>query len=85
MGEMTFEQTAMIKAGESTLAERSGGSGDLRVRTPGGRFQVRWDENGSCCRWCKSVEIWWHKVVVEFGVERLTNKGPSGPLVFDTA
>ncbi|HQV47147.1 MAG TPA: transposase, partial [Nitrospira sp.] len=47
MGEMTFEQTAMIKAGESTLAERSGGSGDLRVRTPGGRFQVRWDENGS--------------------------------------
>ena len=45
MGEMTFEQTAMAEAVDSALAER--GSGDLRVITPGGRFQVRWDENGN--------------------------------------
>ena len=44
MGEMTFEQTPLVKAVESALAERSG---ELRVSTPGGRFQVRWDENGS--------------------------------------
>ncbi|MDZ7924121.1 MAG: transposase [Marinagarivorans sp.] len=47
MGEMTFEQTAMVKAVDSALAEHSERGGDLRVSTPGGRFQVRWDENGS--------------------------------------
>lgn len=45
MGEMTFEQTTLVKAVDSALVEGSGG--DLRVSTPGGRFQVRWDENGS--------------------------------------
>ena len=47
MGEMTFEQTVMVKAVATALVERSGGGGDLCVSTPGGRFQVRWDENGS--------------------------------------
>lgn len=47
MGEMTFEQTVMLKAVATALVERSGGGGDLCVSTPGGRFQVRWDENGS--------------------------------------
>lgn len=37
-----------------------------------------------CCRWRKYVEIWRRKTVAEFGVEGLTNKGPGGPLVFDT-
>jgi hypothetical protein len=38
-----------------------------------------------CCRWYKSVEIWRHKTAAGFGVEGLTNKGPGGPLVFNTA
>ena len=41
--------------------------------------------DGRCCRRRKSVEIWRHKTVAEFGVERLTNKGPVVPLVLDTA
>ena len=45
MGEMTFEQTAMVEAVDGALAGR--GSGDLHVITPGGRFQVRWDESGN--------------------------------------
>ena len=46
--------------------------------------QERVGVNG-CYRWRKSVEIWRHKTAAEFGVERLTNKGPGGPLVFDAA
>lgn len=34
-----------------------------------------------CCRRRKSVEIWRHKTAAEFGVDRLTHKGPGGPLV----
>ena len=47
MGEMTFEQNRLIKAVDSALAEQSKEGNELRVSTPGGRFQVRWDENGS--------------------------------------
>ena len=60
------------------------------------QIQTRWccahgDMHGenvlldNCYRWRKSVEIWRHKTAAEFGVERLTNKGPGGPLVFDAA
>lgn len=38
-------------------------------------------EWASCCRRRKSVEIWRHKTAAEFGVDRLTHKGPGGPLV----
>ncbi len=47
MGEAEFEPKALVKAIEGALAEQAKEATDLRVTTPGGRFQVRWDENGS--------------------------------------
>ena len=47
MGEEKFEQTALVKAVEGAIAVQPQQSGDLRVATPGGVFQVRWDENAS--------------------------------------
>jgi hypothetical protein len=47
MGEEKFAQTALVKAVQGAIAVQSQQSGDLRVATPGGVFQVRWDENGS--------------------------------------
>lgn len=48
MGEEKFEQTALVKAVQGVIAEQPlMPSGDLRVATPGGVFQVRWDENAS--------------------------------------
>jgi len=49
MGECEFEQKAVVKAVDSALQaqvqERV--AEELRLVTPRGRFQVRWDENGS--------------------------------------
>ena len=42
MGEWDFEQKAVVKAVEQAREQ-----GELRLSTPGGRFQVRWDEGGS--------------------------------------
>lgn len=47
MGEMEFEQNALAKAVEGAISEQVKEASELRVATPGGRFQVRWDENGS--------------------------------------
>ena len=47
MGEDKFEQTALVKAVQGAVAVQPQQSGDLRVATPGGVFQVRWDENAS--------------------------------------
>ena len=47
MGEMDFEQEAVVKAVETALREVEHGPAEMRVATPGGRFQVRWDESGS--------------------------------------
>ena len=47
MGEMTFGQRTLVKAVEGAIAEQVTQAEELRVVTPGGRFQVRWDENGS--------------------------------------
>jgi len=48
MGEAEFERKALVTAVQGAIAERElETTGDLRVNTPGGRFQVRWDENGS--------------------------------------
>ena len=47
MGEDKFEQTALVKAVQGAIAVQPQQSGDLRVATPGGVFQVRWDENAS--------------------------------------
>ena len=47
MGEGEFEQNALAKAVEGAISEQAREAIDLRVATPGGRFQVRWDENGS--------------------------------------
>ena len=47
MGEMTFKQSVMTNVVQSALVEIVQDASDLRVSTPGGRFYVRWDENGS--------------------------------------
>jgi hypothetical protein len=47
MGEEKFAQTALVKAVQGAIAVLPQQSADLRVATPGGVFQVRWDENGS--------------------------------------
>lgn len=47
MGEAEFEQKALVTAVRGAVAEQAEQAADLRVNTPGGRFQVRWDDNGS--------------------------------------
>jgi hypothetical protein len=49
MGETAeFEQKALVSAVQSAIAEQAlAAAEDLWVTTPGGRFQVRWDERGS--------------------------------------
>ena len=47
MGEVKFEQKALAKAVDQVLEEGDREAVELRVATPGGRFQVRWDEGGS--------------------------------------
>ena len=47
MGEEKFTQTVLVKAVQGAIAVQLQESGDLRVVTPGGVFQVRWDENAS--------------------------------------
>ena len=47
MGEKEFEQKALVTAVQGAVAEHAKQASELRVTTPGGRFQVRWDENGS--------------------------------------
>jgi hypothetical protein len=47
MGEAEFQKNALARAVGEAIAEQVKEATDLRVSTPGGRFQVRWDENGS--------------------------------------
>ena len=47
MGEKEFEQKALVTAVQGAVAEQVKQASELRVTTPGGRFQVRWDDNGS--------------------------------------
>ena len=47
MGEKEFEQKVLVKAVERAWHEEEQAAAELRVATPGGRFQVRWDEGGS--------------------------------------
>jgi hypothetical protein len=47
MGEEKFDKKSLVKAIDRTLEEGAVNVADLRVDTPGGRFQVRWDEGGS--------------------------------------
>ena len=47
MGEDKFEQTTLVNTVQCAHVELRDVSGELRVNTPGGRFHVRWDENGS--------------------------------------
>ena len=47
MGEQGFEQKELVKAVVTVLQESECAVQELRVATPGGRFQVRWDEGGS--------------------------------------
>ena len=47
LGEDKFTPTALVKAIHEGIAVLPQQSGDLRVATPGGVFQVRWDDNAS--------------------------------------
>lgn len=47
MGEGEFEESALVTAVRGAIIEQVQRAADLRVSTPGGRFQVRWDDNGS--------------------------------------
>ena len=47
MGEREFEQNALAKAVKGAISEQVREASEQRVATPGGRFQVRWDDNGS--------------------------------------
>lgn len=48
MGEVEFEPNVMVSAVQSALAERAEMvEQEMRLTTPGGRYQVRWDDNGS--------------------------------------
>jgi hypothetical protein len=47
MGERKFERKALVKAVDQALVQQAQELVELRLSTPGGRFQVRWDEGGS--------------------------------------
>ena len=47
MGEEEFEEKALVTAVRGAVAQQAEQAAELRVNTPGGRFQVRWDDNGS--------------------------------------
>ena len=47
MGEHGCEQKVLVKAVASALQETEQAAMELRVATPGGRYQIRWDEGGS--------------------------------------
>ena len=47
MGEAEFEQKTLVKAVDGALVELAEQATAMSVATPGGRFQVRWDEGGS--------------------------------------
>jgi hypothetical protein len=47
MGDLEFERKALVKAVDRALVEPAQEVAELRLSTPGGRFQVRWDEGGS--------------------------------------
>lgn len=47
MGEVAFEQKALVTAIDEALQAQAQAAEELRLTTPGGRFQVRWDEEGS--------------------------------------
>lgn len=47
MGEEKFAQAALVKAVQGAIAVLPQPSDELRVATPGGVFQVRWDEHAS--------------------------------------
>lgn len=47
MGEMVFQEKALVTAVDGVVQEWDREAEDMRLSLPGGRFQVRWDENGS--------------------------------------
>jgi len=47
MGESEFEQKSLVSAIQGAIVETVRAAEELRLNTPGGRFQVRWDEKGS--------------------------------------
>ncbi|SDI18412.1 hypothetical protein [Nitrosomonas sp. Nm132] len=47
MGEEGFEEKGVVNAVGSVVQEMAPAAEEMCLLTPGGRFHVRWDENGS--------------------------------------
>ena len=47
MGDGEFKPNGMAVAIGEAVSELAAASGEMRLVTPGGRYQVRWDEGGS--------------------------------------
>jgi hypothetical protein len=47
MGEKDFDEKEVVKAVDSAVQEMERAAQELCLSTPGGRFHVRWDKNGS--------------------------------------
>lgn len=47
MGEKDFEEKGVVKAVGGAVQEMEPAAEEMSLSTPGGRFHVRWDENGS--------------------------------------
>src|SRR5574338_32842 len=47
MGEKDFEGKGEVKAVSSAVQEMEPAAEEMSLTTPGGRFHIRWDENGS--------------------------------------
>ena len=47
MGEKDFDEKGVVKAVDSAVQEIEQAAQEISLSTPGGRFHVRWDENGS--------------------------------------
>jgi hypothetical protein len=53
-----FEQNALVKAVDRALVEQAREAVELRLSTPGGRFQVRWGVTGEESDYLGPVIIW---------------------------
>ncbi|SDZ22125.1 hypothetical protein [Nitrosomonas sp. Nm58] len=47
MGEEDFDEKEVVKVVDSAVQEMAPAAEEMCLLTPGGRFHVRWDENGS--------------------------------------
>ncbi len=58
MGGTEFEPKGLLTAVQGTVAKQERQATELSIATPGGRFQVRWDEGGREVAPRSWTEIW---------------------------